>query len=973
MATRQDVIFKGLTNSPSDYNCQDGELATCLNLINEDGALHPIHQPVVAEQNITLPNGTCSIRYVHKAEHENENHSHYIVNCTNGSPYSWYWTEKGGDGTKHKLDLGDFKVNSVTAIGNILCFVGDNSTKYAYWKNEEYNIFDDSLFQYDITITDQKSIESGTYVIQDYYSVVCDFTQDWDAIWKDNGHFVNTSGTAKNPSASQIVFSGIDAIINKRIEAIDQYTFKYLSLGVVALKMYDGTYRNISSPFVLSPRFISNKFLWRDSTKKIKTNFNAHKHKITISTNIPEELKDLIIGADVFLSTPESFLNTEESFHTINNASNFLHGPKAEKDVYSFAMDFMPQKKVYNTIDNMSFFLSVSIDTDDFGKPVKLKRVMETNQSLSLADFKKKTFGGKVAYTYNNRLHIGNVKATTKNAFSTFVEEKFAINTNLRENLSDKYEMYLNNRLDLNGDKGMMCEAVIAVTISANGTDKVIYEKTKLQYPLPPIIAYPDSNATKMTLFLHNTFDNTYFKKTMTLHQSDTMGMSYYVNLGGNRRTEAVRGNGSDYEDGFGGRVDEPTNSNKSEPTDKTFILPDDENLPIFMSRYYYKLQDYTYTTGSVTTTIKKWSNVRNTKTNVFEDSSQSEFTDNYKKVEKEYTTSSNHSLIKVSEAENPLIFPAKNSVQVGSSAIFALAANTRPINEGQFGEAPLYAFTDEGVWVLMLGEEGTYAARQPANRNVCSNPKGILQIDDAVLYPTERGIMMQHGRESVCITDALDDYPFDFLSIYSHSTKDKTYPNKLLATGKIPESDVKYIRFRKYLEKVDMIYDYYDSRIIVFNPYYTYAYVYSLKSKMWGTMHNVFNKRVNIYPESYATDKAGKILDVYVKEPSESVPFFLCSRPLTLGQEFYKTMFDCITRGYFSSIQAGKCGMVLFGSNDLVNWYYISSSVDIFLRSLVGSPYKYFRIALIGKLAPNESISGLSTAFQERLQNKLR
>ena len=64
---------------------------------------------------------------------------------------------------------------------------------------------------------------------------------------------------------------------------------------------------------------------------------------------------------------------------------------------------------------------------------------------------------------------------------------------------------------------------------------------------------------------------------------------------------------------------------------------------------------------------------------------------------------------------------------------------------------------------------------------------------------------------------------------------------------------------------------------------------------------------------------------------------------------------------------------MVLFGSNDLVNWYYIGSSVDIFLRSLVGSPYKYFRIALIGELAPNESISGLSTAFQERLQNKLR
>lgn len=83
--------------------------------------------------------------------------------------------------------------------------------------------------------------------------------------------------------------------------------------------------------------------------------------------------------------------------------------------------------------------------------------------------------------------------------------------------------------------------------------------------------------------------------------------------------------------------------------------------------------------------------------------------------------------------------------------------------------------------------------------------------------------------------------------------------------------------------------------------------------------------------------------------------------------------MFDCITRGYLDSVQAGKCGMVLFGSNDLVNWYYVGSSVNMYLRNLVGSPYKYFRIALMGNLATNESISALSTEFQPRLQNKLR
>lgn len=464
-----------------------------------------------------------------------------------------------------------------------------------------------------------------------------------------------------------------------------------------------------------------------------------------------------------------------------------------------------------------------------------------------------------------------------------------------------------------------ICQVVSKVYLKINNKDEVFSYYDELHYPLPPILSFPSNKAKVIDLLIRIPERGVYscYKKSFSLYESETFGFNYAVN----------------YSNG-------------------TFC-------PI-------QANDVTMNYESWTVTISQdpsWKKI-----------SEEEFNQEKANI-KESTINGSRtpSLVKVSEAENPLVFPAKNSVQVGSSIVSAMAANTRPISEGQFGDAPLYAFTDEGVWVLMLGSEGTYIARQPANRDICSNPKGILQIDDAVLYPTERGIMMQRGRESECITDVLDDYPFDFLSIYSHSTKDNTYPNKLLALGNIPESDVKYVRFRKYLEEAGMIYDYYDSRIIVFNPNYTYAYVYSLKSNMWGTMHNVFNKRVNIYPESYATDKAGNILDVYVKEPTENVPFFLCSRPLTLGQDAYKTMFDCITRGYLGSVQAGKCGMVLFGSNDLINWYYVGSSVNMYLRNLVGSPYKYFRLALMGSLDPKESISALSIDFQSRLQNKLR
>lgn len=859
MATRQEVILKGLTHSPSDYDCQDGELATCLNLINEDGALHAIHQPVVVEQNITLDAGD-TIELVHKVTHDETIHSHYIIRKSDDT---WYWMEKGGDGTKNTIDLNGFHVNAVTAVGNIVNFVGEISIKYLYWIDDNYQLFDRDNFNYGIKIDFKES---------DYHGGSAEISLG-DEFWDYVTYESSSSGrkiTGMNVNQVSKVFNMFDAVINKTLSDKGKQWQKYFVFGVAAIRLYDGTYYSISNIFKLDWNSATLASVSVDPYNKRFWSIGPAIATYTISANIDnlDKISNLIQGIDIFLSKAESFVNLESA------AAKYVVPELNDIDQGDMFFTMMSGKEAANAIDSLSFYHSLFISKDEFGKELQLKRVEGTEESLPLANLYRSDLGGKCAITYNNRLHVGNVKE--------------GYNVDLISNITP-------NRANV---EELKTEGIVRVKVS----NKEFWCKVDdLGARLYYFVCVPILNVSEITFYM-KTGTSVFEKSTVNLHSSETTAFSFYV-----------AGEGK-------------------------------ENVPQF---------------------ALPW-----------EKSSEEEWNNIVSKYEN-YKTNTNalpySSVVKVSEAENPLIFPAKNSVQVGSSIINALAANTRPISEGQFGDAPLYAFTDEGVWVLMLGSEGTYIARQPANRDICSNPKGILQIDDAVLFPTERGIMMQRGRESECITDVLDDYPFDFLSIYSHSTKDKTYPNKLLALGNIPESDVKYVRFRKYLEEAGMIYDYYDSRIIVFNPNYTYAYVYSLKSNMWGTMHNVFNKRVNIYPESYATDKEGKILDVYVKEPTENVPFFLCSRPLTLGQDAYKTMFDCITRGYFSSIQAGKCGMVLFGSNDLVNWYYVGSSVNMYLRNIVGSPYKYFRLSLMGNLAPKESISALSTEFQSRLQNKLR
>lgn len=914
MATRQEVIFAGLTNSPSDYDCQDGELATCLNLINEDGALRPIHQPVVAEPNITLPNDSCSIRYVHNVTHANKNHSHYIVNCTNSSPYSWYWTEKGGDGTPHELNLGNFKVNSVTAIGNIICFVGDKNILYAFWNKDSYNIFNKNAFNYTFSVTNTSGVEVDAIAQLGDDFQGCFWTSSFGSQDYDNLIFEGTK-----PNGTKTIWNAIDSMINKAMSENGNTYFKYLVFGVVALRLYDGTYSNISNLFVLCPKeSLNNSFYYNADKETIKNteyykfvraSGYIHRHRINVQLDLTG-IEDFVQGVDVFLTKGTDFLYLDKGYDATSTET--VNNLKKRKGTITF--ERLKKSSLYREFDNLTFYHSVYITKEDLGKDIDLLNVQGTEESLSLADMGRTSIGGSCAIAYNNRLHLANIQNYINDIFSPNPIYKFELNSSGTSFPVEKINTILGNYIDV----PLTDEGWYDLEKQSSDTAEVIaiidnkyYYKATVQYPLNPIFVVPFQDAKSVKLYIKHKgklMDEIGFRN-INLHQSETFGMSYYI-------FNAENG--------------------------------------IFSFMQKYELSN----NGGVLTR-RQGDTFTSTSSNFYDEASQKCDSDGAK-IEQLA------SLIKVSEAENPLVFPAKNSVQVGSSVISALAANTRPISEGQFGEAPLYAFTDEGVWVLMLGGEGTYVARQPANREICSNPDGILQIDDAVLYPTSRGIMMQQGRNSICITDQLDGYPFNFMEM--------KYAKQIIATNKTESGEISYIRFKDYLKSADMIYDYYNNRIIVFNPNQAYAYVYSLKSKMWGTMKNVFNKRVNIYPESYATNKEGKILNVYVEEPFSSTPYFLCSRPLTISdKEVYKTIFTCIARGYFRNETNGKCAMVLYGSNNLFDWYLIKTSINEYLRGMAGSPYKYFRVALIGNLATNESISGLSAEFQERLQNKLR
>lgn len=963
----QEIELKGISNSPSDHECADGELGTCLNLINEDGALKPIY-PTAGDTSLkldeTITDGDNAgvykrtIRFVHKVTHGDETHIHYIayvyteeLDDKDNNGYLWQWYEPT-TGEWKDIGIANKDFNSVNAIGNILCFVGEDNVLYSYWNEFDYIVFDLNQLKYKIHINVKQNFigENKTTIV-------------WDT---ETHHNPGHAHDIDSPSASE-VSSAIDSICNKFIEdnSSSNY-FNFITFGVCAIRLFDGTYTNISSPFILPPARHNNKYLVNSKTKELDYKAYLRSFAIMVELTIPKYLNKIIDGVDVFVTQSYSFFKNDKglftnSIHT--NDCEFWRDDFDKSIVFPCAIDFMERKDICKAFESATYRLSTHIENDELNKYVDIKRIVGTEQELTLVDFKWNRFGGECSFIYNNRLHIGNVDEICDDyIFSTNAFQRWnRKNINVTGFNTEPYDLAINERIDVDSTysntEDYYCEAVyqIETQLGSSGTN-VNYVHAWIQYPIPPLLAIPTDNATRLILYFR--FSGKCYKKEFPLTNSSNSNMSYYINFG-ERLTN--RGNGVWFSPDAGGVEDYSVSQTPiNNPSFATFRLSDTFNLPQFIQVYRERLVK-----GAVGYAWdgKKIANKGFTEITEEDFKKVLDLCDDKNFLRKRYPN-----LIRVSEAENPLVFPASNSVQVGSSVVKSLASNTHTISEGQFGTAPLYAFTDEGVWALITTGEGTYEARQPVNRDIVSNPDGIISTDDAVLYPTKRGIMLIQGTSSECITEALRGNPFRFTDLFR-----KDFAKKVLDINGIPDTAVDPIDFDKFLENANMTFDYKDQRLILYNNEVDYAYVFSFKSKMWGAMECDFKYNVNVYPDSYVVTKDGNIKNIHNDEPTEDTRYLVCTRPLVFGSpEHFKTMLTTIVRGYFRN-KPGKCGIVLYASNDLFNWMPIATSVDKYLRGIAGSPYKYFRVALTGSLSVEESISGFSSDIQERWQNKLR
>lgn len=878
----KDIIYNGITATPSDYSSPDGDLAMAMGVVQENGAMAPILPP---KEVLQLEEGD-KVLYIH----ETNKFKHYIIQNSNKHLVWW-----NGEGEYDATEMRYFatEISEVSSVGNTLIVLDSDGMHYFLWKGGNNN------YLYLGTEIPECPLSFG---LQGYFG-----SKDVSLIpivgeWGNN---------ILAPFPDNLQNNVTNEVLGKVNEAIAKATtegrFIYPFLLRYAYRLYDGSLIKHSAPILMiaasdvAPYAVLALAIGSHMTVTLET----VEHQIDFAAvdqdllNKVKDWSDIVRSVDVFISKPiytydqngtcKRFVESRsikrycvskllrESLYPLryqyNDINDLLY-----PHIYSLELPGRSEDEINNDIKSCSqFYFLKSIKVEEIPTERTIIEVKEGYLDSLVArevmtddyDSHDKIVPQRL-FAYNGRLNIANVNKMLfrgHNAESLFnYSDGFvAADTSTENPTLDDRKLYV----------------WVYVFIKQDGNDIVVQCQQGLVGNKAPLLYfyYPNINAYKAII--------------------ERDGVCYEVQL---QQHDFL--NGAFY---FNGWDDISVNAKiTTAPT----VSSEVERL--------LKIPNQLYT----------------------------------------------------SEINNPFFFPVEGINAIGTGDIISITTAAKALSEGQFGQFPLYAFTTEGVWALEVAANGAYSAKQPITRDVVINANSITQIDSAVLFSSDRGIMLLSGSTAQCISDTIrTDDLFDIKKIPNAEALISIFNSKATMDQKICMDDVAFLPFKDFLSEGRMVYDYTNQRIIVYNPNVRYAYVFSLKSQTWGMMLSDIESNVNSYPEAMTMVKGAKLVD-FSKSDATGINTLIITRPFKLDSSQYKSINTIIQRGNFKK---GHIKQVLYGSNDLQQWCTVWSSADEYLRGFRGSPYKYFRLAVIGNLDKDETIFGFTTEFENRLTNRLR
>ncbi len=938
----KDINYGGYTAVPSDYECADGELAMSLNLLPENSGINTLHQPATV---FTLDQPDKDrVLCVHTVG----DIPYYIVarSLASGLVDIIYY-ENGGypQGYDHAPSIMTCRsVTTAVPLGNVLALTTDRGLQYAIFRDGTYTYLGlaptmptlEFALQLDTTLEDATTSKIQVDCEKETYEGLVNYLADSDGSGarRTHGRASDQFASSKETLFFEKLTNGLlGHLLSSYSKAVEKSGMMFYQPFMVryAVRLYDGTYLYPSSPVLMLPTSIpplirALKGEWKDDTYSVPAGGGARFFSLLYRTLDSGDLgpssdwREIISSVDIFISAP---LYTYDQSKSVEGCG-VLHYDETRStgNRGRLSRSEAPAQALTHRIDG--------IYRDGPDSPVTIHYAPnDTDTRYWYLHSRESELLDDIRSCANFYL-IASIDATeitgaNASLFSPVPIDDAVTPDSLvaRPRLTDDAIPYgaiypelvttYNKRLNIANLKIQLPDAPsLRSAMTYCDTDRVASTTVAMTYRKQ----WAEKTVCRYTAPLE-TFPD--FSRVpplfMYIPDPDVKSVDIYFN-----RTNA---------------------DSTTSPCRYTlpFTPHDFLNGSYYLGSFYVPVDSDAMSPRSATPPVP-------TKALV-----------------------SYPDKLYLSDVNNPFRFPAGLAIDF-PGRIIGISSAAKALSQGQFGQFPLYAFTDSGVWATEVSATGSYSATQPITRDVCINPKAITQNDSAVLFPTDRGIMQIAGAETVCISEAINsEYPFDISTLPS---VDRMF--SLL--GLSVNTYAHLAPFSTFLRDSAMIYDYVRQRIVVFNPAYHYAYVFSLRTHAWGMMVSSVAYTINSYPNALAVNLSGHVVD-FTRDLTDAagnvLPTFsiLITRPLGLDiPDILKTVDNVIQRGNFSR---GAIQSVLYGSRDLHTWSLVWTSTDHYLRGFSGTPYRYYRIALIGTLSPAETLTAASIQFTPHKTNQPR
>lgn len=341
--------------------------------------------------------------------------------------------------------------------------------------------------------------------------------------------------------------------------------------------------------------------------------------------------------------------------------------------------------------------------------------------------------------------------------------------------------------------------------------------------------------------------------------------------------------------------------------------------------------------------------------------------------------------VMKVSELNNPSVFPVDTTYTIGSGTITATAVATKAISQGQFGQYPLYVFTSDGVYTMQTGLGDTvYSNMAPVSRHVCKNIDTICPIDDAVVFGTEQGLFVMQGGDAVNISVPIDEH--GIINTEVHSLRAQS----VAVTGK------SYVRhtLRTLIREGKTAFHYKGGEILLYIPDSGIVYAYSITNRLWQSYSLKLSYTVERYPDLLlvsdmslipvepldASGTGQRVMELADEDASEVADeMLLVTQPMQLDSSlYYKGSVRLHILSYLAGGDDCMAKIGLLGSNDGIEYSIVWQREMMVKRlfnpviSLPGASYRFYSLVLYCNNVYKQSyINGLEIEFDNRFEEK--